>query len=123
MRALQACPTQGKLLVVEFEQLDGALAVVDEPVERRQQRRAPGERLAQQTWIDPPRALDALDDGLFASLAHVHGLDRALWSPGAGDAQGAQPPLVADGQRLARGDDRASRRDASGQGPQPGAAP
>ena len=28
-------------LVVEFEQLDGALAVMDEPVERRQQCRAP----------------------------------------------------------------------------------
>src|SRR5260370_31345154 len=101
MRALQACPTQGKLLVVEFEQLDGALAVVDEPVERRQQRRAPGERLAQQTWIDPPRALDALDDGLLASPAHVPGLGRAPWSPGARDAHGAPPPLVADVHRRA----------------------
>nr|WP_069111783.1 hypothetical protein [Jiangella alba] len=50
-------------LVVELEQLGHAPAVVDEAVERRQQRRPPGERPAELGGIDPPGAPDAVDDG------------------------------------------------------------
>ena len=57
--------------------------------------------------------------GGLACLAHVQWLDRKLLSPGAGDAQGAQPPLVADPQRLLHGHDRVVWVDAGRQVPQP----
>ena len=49
-------------LVVEAEQLERALAIVHQPVERRQQRGAPRERTTEQRRVDAPLALHAVDD-------------------------------------------------------------
>ena len=48
---------------------------MDEPVERRQQRRAPLEVLAERGGVDAPLALRALDHGRLAGLADVDRLD------------------------------------------------
>ncbi|HEY6310011.1 MAG TPA: hypothetical protein VIY52_04300 [Streptosporangiaceae bacterium] len=89
---------------------------------RRQQRRSPRERLAQQGRINSPRALDPFDHSRFPGLAHVRWLDPAFRPTGAGDAQGLQPPLVAEAQRLICGDHRVIGVDPVRRVPQPVAA-
>ena len=106
-------------LVVEVEQLEGALAVVDEPVERRQQRGAPRERTTQQRRVDAPLAFHAVDDGGLTHLAHIPRFHRALQRAGSGDAERAEPPLVARALRLLEGDDRTVGVDARREVPQP----
>ena len=64
--------------VLEVEQLEGSDAVVDEPVERRQQRRPALEVAAEQRRVDAPLSLHALDHGRLAGLAHVGRLARQL---------------------------------------------
>ena len=62
--------------VLELEQLLRAAPVVDEPVERRQQRRASLEVGAERGGVDAPLALHALDHGRLPGLADVDRLDR-----------------------------------------------
>ncbi|HEY2267909.1 MAG TPA: hypothetical protein VGI96_35190, partial [Streptosporangiaceae bacterium] len=69
--------------------------------------------------VNPPRPLDPFDHGLLPGLAHIGGLDRALRSPGAGDAERPQPPFVPDKPGRGRGHDRAGRVDPRRQVPQP----
>ena len=74
--------------VLELEQLLRAAPVVDEPVERRQQRRPSlevGARAA--SGVDAPLALHALDHGRLPGLADVDRLDRHLGGLLPGDAQ------------------------------------
>ena len=80
--------------VLELEQLLGASPVVDEPVERREERRPPLEVVAERTGIDAPLALHALDDGGLAGLADVDRLDRHGRRLLAGDAERGEPALV-----------------------------
>jgi hypothetical protein len=96
---------------------------VYQPVEGGQQRGSPRERLAELRRVDSPLAFDAFDDGGLAGLANVDRFDRTFRSPGAGDAQGSQPPFVADATRLACGDHRVIGVDPCRQVPQPLAAP
>jgi hypothetical protein len=62
--------------VLEVEELLGADAVVDEPVERRQERRAALEVVPEVRGIDSPFALHALDLGRLAGVADVCRLHR-----------------------------------------------
>jgi hypothetical protein len=95
--------------------------VVDEPVERRQQRRPPFERLgfAQHGWVDPPFALRALDHGRFTGVADVDRLDRHRGGLLPGDAERGAPPLVLDpGRLLDRRNDDVGRVHVLGEVPQ-----
>ena len=111
-------------LVVELEELDGALAVVDQPVEGRQQRRPAGERLAElgdgSTRHVP--LTPSTTAGSPASPTSIGSTGHSR-SPGAGDAQRAQPPLVADAQRLVRRDHRVVGVDPRRPGPTAGRGP
>jgi transposase len=62
---------------------------LDPPVKGRQQRRPPGERLAQLGWIDSPRAFDPFGHGGLTGLARAGRLDRAFPPSGMGDAERA----------------------------------
>ena len=106
--------------VLEVEQLLGADAIVDEPVERRQQRRTAFEAIAERSRVDAPLALDTLDDGRLAGVTDVDRLHRH--GPGflPGDAERGEPPLVlAPLGVLDRRDGDVGRVDALGQVPQP----
>ena len=81
-------------------------------------RRAPWRMLSLGSTVWAPFG----DHGWRPGLAYVGWLDRAFRSAGAGDAQRAQPPLVADARRLLGGDDRVTGIDPLGEIPQPLAA-
>src|SRR4051794_41887066 len=70
-------PLRGRLVhledVLEAEEVGRARAVVDQAVERRQQRGAAGERAPERRGIDAPLARDALDDGGRAGGARGEG--------------------------------------------------
>ena len=85
--------------------VDSPLAVVGQAVERRQQGGAALERLAELLGVDAPGAADALDRRRLAGLADGVRVDRHGGPRRAGDAQRAQPPLVADPARLVGRDD------------------
>ena len=74
--------------------IDHPLAVVQQPVEGRQQGCASGERLAEKRRIDPPGPSDALNDRLFADIADIEWLDRTLRAMSAGDAKGCQATFL-----------------------------
>ena len=106
--------------VLEVEQLLGARPVVDEAVERRQQRRPPFEIPAERGGVDAPFALRALDHGRLAGLAHVDRLDRHGGRLLPGDPERGEPPLVPDPARLVDGrDDDVGRVHPRGDVPQP----
>ena len=106
--------------VLEVEQLLGARPVVDEPVERRQQRRPSFEIRSERGGVDAPLALRALDDGRLAGLADVDRLDRHGGRLLPGDPERGEPPLVPDPVRLVDGrDDDVGRVHARGDVPQP----
>ena len=68
---------------------------MDEPVERRQQRRTALEvLLVERAGVDTPLALRAFDHGRLAGLADVGRLARHGGGLLPGDAQRAEPPLV-----------------------------
>jgi hypothetical protein len=85
--------------VLEAEELLGADPVVDEPVKRRQQCRATRERQPGVCRVDPPRALEAVDDGLLAGGAGVRLLTRMDRARGPGDAQRLEAALLAKAAR------------------------
>ena len=60
--------------VVELEELAHPPAVGEEPVERREQRRAAVEGRSELGRVDPPRPAHTLDHGGLPRLAHVDGL-------------------------------------------------
>ena len=86
--------------VVELEELVEPLAVLDQPVERREQRGAARERRVEERRLDPPLALHALDDRGLADVADVVRLALLRRLPHPGHAERVQPPLVAHPQRL-----------------------
>src|SRR4051794_41943550 len=81
-------PLRGRLVhledVLEAEELRRARAVVDQAVERRQQRGAAGERSRERRGIEAPLARDAVDDG---GLARGGAGARPGWPRG-----GPRPP-------------------------------
>src|SRR5215813_15542483 len=79
--------------VLESENVDCALPVEDQPIERRQQRGPTGERLIERRRVDTPCASDAVDHRRLTDLANVVRFDRALRSPGTCDAEITQPAL------------------------------
>ncbi len=106
--------------VLELEQLLGPHAIVDEPVEGRQQRGPALEAVVQVRRVDAPLALHALDDGGLARLADVDRLHRHRPPLRPRDAERCEPALVPDPLRLLdRGDLDVSRIDALGQVPEP----
>ena len=106
--------------VLEVEELDRTDAVVDEPVERREERGAALERPRERLGVDPPLPADALDDRGLARVADVDGLHRHRPGRRARDAHRPQPALVASPQGLV-GRDRleVGRVDALGEVPEP----
>ena len=104
--------------VLELEQLLGPHAIVDEPVEGRQQRRPSPEAVVQVRRVDAPLALHALDDGRLPRLADVDRLHRHRPRLRPRDAEGREPALVPDPLRLLdRRDLDVGRIDALGQVP------
>jgi hypothetical protein len=96
--------------VLEAEQVDGAGAVVDPAVERRQQRCAPFEGPSERFGIHAPRARDALDDRGLARVAHNSGFDGDGDSRGARDPQRPQTSFITDPASFVRRDDGRIRR-------------
>ena len=141
-RPVAPAPLGGRLvhlqLVVELEQLGHPLAVVDQPVERGQQRRPAGERRrSRYVGIDAPPAPDALDDGgltptsptSLGSPVDLRGLLPGQ-TPGHGaDARRDDPPRLLHGHRRdrrgrpARPDPRAARDPCARRRPPRRAAP
>ena len=80
--------------VLEVEQLLGAAAVVDEPVERGQEHRAPFEATLEQRRVDAPLALHTRDDRRLAHLADVPRLHGHLRRLRPRDTERREPPLV-----------------------------
>ena len=112
--------------VVELEDLGQPLAVLDEPVEGREQRRTTVVRRrggVEQGRVDPPGAADALDDGGLTRLAHTVLLTRRRRRPGTRDAERGQPPPVDDAARLLDVGDRVVGVDPLGEVPELLAAP
>jgi hypothetical protein len=109
--------------VLEAEEVGRPGPVVDQAVERGQQRRAARERAVERRGVHPPGPGDALDDGGLARIADVDRLHRHRGALRTGDPERAQAALVADGESLlARDDRRAGRVHALGEVPQPLAA-
>jgi hypothetical protein len=96
--------------VLEVEQLAGPCAVVGQAVERRQQRGASFEWLAERLGIYAPRSADALDRRRLAHIAHDVRFEGDGGPSRAGDAQRAQTPFVPDPARLVGGYDGYVRR-------------
>ena len=92
---------------------------MDEPVERRQQRRPSLEVVREGGGVDAPLALHALDHGGLAGLTDVDRLDPHRPSLLPGDAERGEPPLVLsalgllDRRDWRRRPDRSARRDPS----------
>src|SRR5204863_3789117 len=104
--------------VLEVEQLQDADAIVDETVERRQQRRAAQEVAVQIRGIEAPLALDAFDYGGLTGLADVDRLHRHRSGFRSGDAERGQPALVLPTPGLLDGrDGEVGRVDALGEVP------
>ena len=107
-------------LVIEVEQLNQPRAVVDQSVDRREQRRAAAEgRVVEVDRVNPPLAFDALDNGWFAHLADVHWFDWRFGSACPRDAERAQAQLISGATRLAGGHDRIVGIDPFSEVPQP----
>ena len=106
--------------VLELEQLLRAAPVVDEPVERRQQRRPPLEVAAERGGVDAPLAFDPLDHGRLPRVADVDRLERHGGGLLPCDAERGEPPLVPGPLRLLDGgDDDVGGVHALGEIPQP----
>ena len=75
---------------------------MQQPVEGRQQRRPPRERLAQEGRIDPPGALDALDHGRLAGLTTQHHELEQLGDVAVVGPPGRRPRHLAGVGKLAR---------------------
>ena len=100
--------------VLEAEQRLRDRPVVDEPVERREERGTPGERSIEQLRLDAPAASNALDGGLDTLVPDV------VLRPGPDDAHRAKSAPGADPVGLLGGDPRrVDRQDPLGEVPQP----
>ena len=104
--------------VVELEELVEPLAVLDQPVERRQQRGAALERLVQERRLHSPVALDPLDDRGLAGFADVVRLALLHALPRSRHAERAEPTFVAQPARLVGVGDRVVGVDPLGQVPE-----
>src|SRR5205085_4877811 len=106
--------------VLELEDLLGPNAIVDEPVERRQQRGSPLEAVAEIPRVDAPLAFHSLDDGRLAGLADVDRLHRHRSRLRPRDSERREPPLILQALRLlGRWDLDTGRIDALRQIPEP----
>ena len=92
---------------------------MQQPVERGEQRGPRRERLPEVRGVDPPGALDTLDDRLLAGLADVRRLHRVPGCLRPRDAERLQPALVAPSGRLGHRHRRDVGVDALGEVPQP----
>ena len=104
--------------VLEAPELLGADAVVDEPVEGAEQRRASREVVGdvEVCRVDAPRARHPFDLGGLTGVADVGALARHHRAGGAGDAEGGEAALVAVRDGLLEGERRqVGRVDALGQ--------
>ena len=103
-RPVAPAPLRGGLvhleLVVEAEQLQRALAVEHEPVERGEESRAAAERLTELAGVDPPGALDALDDRRLPGGPGAADILEDLGHRRPRHAERGQPALVPDPQRF-----------------------
>ena len=81
--------------VLEVEQVLGPLTVVHQAVERREQRRAPGEGTVERLGVHPPLARGALHHRGLTRLADVRRLHGLCRGGRPGDAERPQAPRVA----------------------------
>ena len=107
-------------VVLEVEQLLGSDAVVDQAIERRQQCRAPLERLTDGRRVDHPAARGSLDLGGLSGDLFVVPFPRDTDHLGPGDAECAQSSRCHDAAGLVQRDDLGDGGvDALGEIPEP----
>src|SRR5215210_658241 len=122
-REVAPAPFGGRLVhlevVLEVEELLRASAVVDQPVERRQERRATLEVVGERRRVDDPSAGGSLDLGGLALDLLVVALPGHAEHLGARDSQRSQPAHREDPAGLAQRDGLHGRIDTLGEIPQP----